>query len=133
MKTIRILILEDDLLTLSTILARLFELEESLVGKTDFAVTIFSEFSEVAKYLNNNADTDFDVILLDRDSKEGGSFHVLDIEKFGVNKIIAISTQPEYNAVVEKLGVTRTVRKDYSNLDDFGNRLIDEIMKLLGL
>lgn len=129
MKTIRVLILEDDLQTLSAITAALFELEESLVGKMDFAVTIFSEYKEVERYLNRQAEPGFDIILLDRDSKEGGSFHALDIKKFGIEKIIAISTQPEYNAEIEKLGVTRTVRKDYSDLDDFGRRLIDEIIK----
>ena len=44
MKTVRILILEDDLETLSVLLRRIYELEEKLLAmKNDIAVTIFSE------------------------------------------------------------------------------------------
>lgn len=34
------------------------------------------------------------MILLDRDCKIAGSFHILDIEKFGVHKIISILSTP---------------------------------------
>ena len=132
MTTIRILILEDDLKTLSAILDALSELEESFYEKRiDFAITVFSEYSSVENYLNHIDDPNFDIILLDRDCKLGGSFHAIDVEKFGADKFIAISTQPEYNEEAGKLGVGRTVRKDYEHLDEFCTQLIEEIKKLI--
>lgn len=128
MKTIRILILEDDLKTLSIITGGLFELEEKLFDThIDFAVTVFSEYSSVEDYLNKMDDPEFDIILLDRDCKLGGSFHAINIQKFGPEKFISISTQPEYNEAASKMGVTRTVQKDYKDLDRFQSNLVEEI------
>lgn len=132
MKTIRVLILEDDLKTLAIIMDGLFKLEESLIDRhIDFAVTVFSEYSQVEDYLNQIQEPNFDIILLDRDCKLGGSFHVINIKKFGADKFIAISTQPEYNETVIKMGVQRVVRKDYKQLDKFVVDLIYEIKNIL--
>lgn len=127
MKTTRILILEDDLKTLSVIMDSLFELEEELIDKTDFAVTAFSEYTQVENYLNKIEKTNFDIILLDRDCKMCGSFHILDFEQFGKNKIISISSTPQWNEEAKATGIDRIVPKDYSNLKDFGKKLIEEI------
>lgn len=132
MKTIRILILEDDLKTLSVIMDGLFKLEESLIDRQiDFAVTTFSEYNQVQDYLNQIQEPNFDIILLDRDCKLGGSFHVINIQKFGADKFIAISTQPEYNETAMKMGVQRVVRKDYKNLDEFAVNLTNEIKSMI--
>jgi len=134
MKTIRILILEDDLETLTKIMEGLTKLENSMIGERfDFALTIFSEYTQVEDYLNHIEEPNFDVILLDRDCKLGGSFHVINIKKFGVDKFIAISTQPEYNATVAKLGIKRIVRKDYEKLSEFAGDLMVEIKSLIKL
>lgn len=133
MKTTRVLILEDDLETLSVIMKSLFTLEEELVNKPDFAVTVFSEYTQVEDYLNKIESPNFDIILLDRDCKMCGSFHVLDFEKFGKDKIISISSTPEWNEEAEAAGIKIIVPKDYSNLDDFGGRLIPEIKSLINL
>ncbi len=131
MKTTKILILEDDLKTLSVITNGLFNLEEKLFDKhINFAVTVFSEYLSVENYLNEIKDPDFDVILLDRDCKLGGSFHAINIEKFGADKFIAVSTQPEYNEAAKKMGVARTVRKDYKDLGGFCANLMEEIERL---
>lgn len=132
MKTTRVLILEDDLKTLATIMDSLFELEEELVGKTDFAVTVFSEYIEVETYLNEIGNPTFDIILLDRDCKLCGSFHALDFEKFGKDKIISISSTPQWNEEAKAAGISRIVPKDYSNLEDFGMRLIEDVKNNLG-
>lgn len=132
MKTIRILILEDDLKTLSVITGGLFELEESLLDEQiDFAVTVLSEYTSVEAYLNQLKNPNFDIILLDHDCKLGGSFHAVDIKKFGAEKFIAISTQPEYNEKASKMGVRRVVRKDYGLLDNFSTQLTGVINKLI--
>jgi hypothetical protein len=110
----------------------LFKLEESLIDKRiDFAVTTFSEYTQVQDYLNQIQEPNFDIILLDRDCKLGGSFHVINIKKFGADKFIAISTQPEYNETAVKMGVQRVVRKDYKQLDEFAINLVDEIRSMI--
>jgi len=132
MKTKRILILEDDLKTLSVVTSGLFDLEESLFDKRiNFAVTVFSEYSSVENYLNQIEEPNFDIVLLDRDCKLGGSFHAINVQKFGADKFITISTQPEYNEAAKKMGVTRSVRKDYKRLDDFRSLLIKEISQMI--
>lgn len=124
MQTIRILILEDDLETLSVLTNRLFLLEKNLINK-DIAVTIFSEYTQVENYLNKD-DYDPDLIILDYDCKACGCFHALDFNKFNPEKIIAISTQPEYNLKVIEKGAIEC-RKDLSRLNEWGDKVIDLI------
>lgn len=134
MKTIRILVLEDDLETLSILLNKLSlfekELEESTSPK-DFSVVTLSEYTQVEEYINKNKEFKFDAVLLDRDCKVGGSFHVLDLEAVGADKIISISSIPQYNEDAVKRGVKRVVWKDYQNLGEFSDKVIDELRKLL--
>lgn len=130
MKTIRILILEDDLETLSLILKKLHLLEEELEHvelPKDFSVVTLSEYTQVEEFINKSDKLDFDIILLDRDCKAGGSFHVLDIERFGADKIISISSIPSYNEEAKQRGVTRVVYKNYQNLDKFSSDVISEV------
>lgn len=134
MKTIRILILEDDLETLSLILKKLHLLEKKLESSNspkDFSIVTLSEYTQVEEFINKSEKLNFDVILLDRDCKAGGSFHVLDIERFGVDKIISISSVPDYNEEAKSRGITRTVWKDYQNLDDFSDQVIEEVKSLM--
>ncbi len=132
MITKRILILEDDLKTLAVIMDELFRLEQGLIDKQiDFAVTVFSEYNQVQDYLNQIQEPNFDIILLDRDCKLGGSFHVINIKKFGADKFIAISTQPEYNETAIKMGVKRIIRKDYKRLSEFAANLSAEIKSII--
>lgn len=121
-----ILILEDDIRTLCAILNKLALLEH--YQPYSFALTILTDYTQVEKYINNNPEAEFDIILLDRDCRLGGSFHVLEVERLGVDKVISISSVPEYNEQAKKRGVTKSVLKDYSNLDPF----VDEVAKLIG-
>ncbi len=133
MRTIRVLILEDDLETLSVIMSTLKRLEKNLLesaNKSDIAVTVFSEYTQVEDYLNKLGKPNFDVILLDRDCKLGGSFHALDFEKFGVDKIVGISSVPAYNGNLTGLGVTKIVGKDYMQLDKFSEGLLETLTRL---
>jgi hypothetical protein len=130
MKTYRILILEDDLETLACLLKELYLLEERLGQKV--AVTIFSEYWQVEDYLNTSPKEKFEIILLDRDCKAGGSFHVLDFEKFKEAQIIGISSIPKYNQDLLEKGITKIVHKDYQNLKTFSLKvttLIEELIK----
>lgn len=134
MKTIRILILEDDLETLSLLLKKLHILEEKLASSTspmEFSTVTLSEYTQVEELINKSMNLDFDVILLDRDCKAGGSFHVLDIERFGPDKVISISSVPDYNEEAKRRGITRIVHKDYQNLEAFSEKVIEEIKDLI--
>lgn len=116
-----ILILEDDLETLSVIFRVLSE------SKIDFAPIVLSTYEQVEKFVNPS-DMNFDLILLDRDCALGGSFHALDIKKFGPDKIIGISSVPKYNLDLLKLGVKTIVTKDYKNLELFASNLMKQII-----
>lgn len=121
MKLVRILILEDDLSTLSKLLEKLSELEDRLTRERqiEFSVVILSEYKQVEKYINKDPQPEFDIILLDRDCVLGGSFHTLDFKKFDLNKIVGISSVPEYNEQLRKMGVSKIIHKDYQRLDEF--------------
>lgn len=121
-----ILILEDDLKTLSKILNRLAKLEED--QPFYFSLVVLTDYIQVEDYVNNNPKAEFDIILLDRDCKLAGSFHVLDLERFGADKVIAISSVPEYNVDAQKRGVKKVVYKDYQYLDKFA----EEVVKTIG-
>lgn len=120
-----ILILEDDLETLSVIFRVLFE------TKIDFAPVVFSTYEQVERVLNTS-DLKFDLILLDRDCAMGGSFHALDFEKFGVDKIIGISSVPPYNEQLLKIGVKVVINKEYQDLEKFAAELKNQIGKKYG-
>ena len=125
----KILILEDDLQTLSVIMTTLAQTEDEF--GVELATVQLSEYTQV-EYLNTK-DAQFDVIILDHDCKLAGSFHVLDIAKFGPGAIIAISTQPEYNQKALDRGVTEVVRKDYIDLDKFSHELTMAVERILSL
>ena len=134
MESIRILILEDDLETLSILLKKLYELEEDLLAKgrnRDIAVTVFSEYTQVEDYLNKIIKPEFDVVLLDRDCKLGGSCTAQKETNVDVKKIISISSVPEYNEKARKFGVTGVIHKDYKSLEKFSNKVIALVAKLV--
>lgn len=136
MITLRILILEDDLETLSILLNKLSLLEKEFENSSspkDFSVVTLSEYTQVEEYINKNKEFKFDAVLLDRDCKVGGSFHVLNLETIGADKIISISSIPQYNEDAGKRGVKRVVWKDYQDLAEFSDKVIDELRELLSL
>jgi len=124
-----ILILEDNLKVLSKILDRLFELENN--QPYDFSVIVLTNYLQVEEYANNNPKAHFDIILLDRDCKLGNSFHVLDIERFGAEKVIAISSIPEYNKELKQRGVKKIILKDLRHIDKFSEKVVGEIEKII--
>lgn len=126
MVRVRILILEDDTKTLLSILSVLDNLEKNI----DFSITILPDYQKVDKYINHGEEK-YDVVLLDRDCKLGGSFHILDLSRFDIEKIIAISSVPDYNQQLATKGVKYIVGKDYSNLKDFELRLRQILSSML--
>ena len=121
MKSFNILILEDDLKTLSIIMSVLAQIEEEL--KYNFMVTVYSIYKDVEEIVNRGDSKRYDIILLDRDCKLGGSFHILDIEKFEPKKIIAISAVSNYNEEALARGARCAITKDHDNLQLFAIQL----------
>lgn len=124
-----ILILEDNLKVLSRILDGLFELEQD--QPFDFSVIVLTNYQQVEEYVNNNPKAQFDIILLDRDCKLNNSFHILDIERFGADKVIAISSVPEYNQETKQRGVKREVLKDLQHIDEFATKVVKEVKRMI--
>ena len=124
-----ILILEDDLRTLSKLLEKLAKLEDD--QPYSFSLIILTDYTMVEEFINKDPMPKIDLILLDRDCKLGGSFHVLDIEKIGAEKIISISSVPEYNQQAKKRGVKKVIQKDYAMLEKFTDDVIREIENFL--
>jgi len=120
-----ILILEDNLKVLSKILDRLFVLENDQVF--ELCVMVLTTSSQVENYVNSNPKANFDIILLDRDCKIGGSFHVLDIERFGKEKIIGISSIEEFNKELKQKGITKIILKDLKDMDKFADEVVREL------
>ena len=120
-----ILILEDNLKVLSRILDGLFELEQD--QPYDFSVIVLTTHKQVEDYVNTNPKAQFDIILLDRDCKLNNSFHILDIERFGADKVISISSVPEYNKQAKQKGVKRVILKDLKDIDEFAEKVVKEI------
>lgn len=125
----RILILEDNLVVLSKILDKLATLEQN--GVFDFSLVVLTDYKQVEDYVNKNPEAAFDIILLDRDCKLNGSFHVLDIERFGPEKVIAISSVPKWNQQVQERGVTKVIEKDFLNLDEFADNVVKTIAEVI--
>ena len=130
MQTYKILILEDDFEAVSKIMAELYNLEGHF-APMDFDVTVLSTYEAVEKLINPQGSDAYDVILLDRDCKMAGSFHILDMEKFGVHKIISISSTPTWNEEARARGVTRVVPKSFSDLEGFAKNIMVEIKGIL--
>lgn len=130
LKAYKILILEDDFEAVSKIMAELYNLEGYFAPK-DFDVTVLSTYESVEKLINPQNKNAYDVILLDRDCKLAGSFHILDMEKFGVDKIISISSTPTWNEEAKARGVTRIVPKSFSDLEGFAKEVAEEIKNIL--
>ncbi len=125
----RILILEDNLLVLSKILEKLSVLEGD--QPFDLSLTILTDYLQVENFINANPEVKFDLIIMDRDDKMNRSFHVLDIERFGVEKVIAISSVPKWNNELKDRGVTKVIEKDLSDIDAFAEKVTRTIGEVL--
>lgn len=126
----RLLLLEDDLEAAGKILAALHRIEPHL-APYDLDVTLLSTCQAVEDLVNARAEAAYDVILLDRDCKLDGSFHVLDIERFGADRVISISSNREWNRLAEARGVAQVVPKSFSDLDGFAMAIGQAVLALL--
>lgn len=124
-----VLILEDNLLALGKIMEKLALVEQE--QPYDVATIQLSSAKQVEDYINSNPKAAFDVILLDGDCKINQSFHIFNIERFGPEKVIAISSVPKWNEEAQKRGVQKVIEKDFFHLDDFAQRVAKEVQHML--
>lgn len=124
-----ILILEDNLKVLSKLLDKLYKLEGD--QPNELSVIILTNGQQVEDYINSNPRADFDIALLDFDDKLGESFHRLEIERLGPEKIISISSVPKWNEEAQKRGVKRIILKDFADMDGFSEKVVSEIADML--
>ena len=124
-----ILILEDNLHVLSVLLEKLYALEGD--QSNELSVMILTNSVQVKEYINSNQKAVFDVIILDRDCKLNKSFHIVDLERLGVEKVISISTVVEYNDEAGLRGVTKVVEKDLRDIDTFANEVVRLVAQMI--
>jgi hypothetical protein len=127
---INLLILEDDFEAVAEILLALRQVEAQLLPD-QLIVSVFTDYETVETRLNPLPPDYFDVILLDRDCAIGGSFHVMDLEKFGLEKVISISSTPQWNREAQARGVVRVVPKTFGDITGFASKVADEVRDLL--
>lgn len=133
-RTIRVLLLEDDLETVTVLTHRLYLLEQEMEKhEMDLSLVVLSEYSMVEHYINPDEKHSYDIVLLDRDCKVGGSFHALNLEKFDVDRVIAISSTPQWNEEAKVRGVHRVVLKTYNDLNNFAEEVLTHIRNILSL
>lgn len=124
-----ILILEDNLKVLSKLLDKLYALEGD--QPNELSVIVLTNHQQVSDYVNSNPKAEFDIVLLDYDDKIGRSFHILDIEKFGPEKVIGISSVPKWNIEAQKRGVKKVILKDYAKMDEFADQVVKEVAEMI--
>lgn len=128
-REVRVLVLEDDLEALELILRVLKEV--SIEKRVMIGVTALPDYVQTEEFINKNPQIKFDILLLDRDCYLGGSFHNVNLDNFDINKVISISSVPEWNRKAKEMGVKRVVYKDYDDLEYFAKSLKREILDLI--
>lgn len=126
-----VLVLEDNLYAVAALMKQLGILEDILLDHgRDLHVTVYptAEYVELV----NISSVRVDAIVLDRDDKQGGSFHAIDIKKFGPERIIATSAVDEWNRLLAKQGVTRVAQKDFLDLDAWAQEVVKHIREITG-
>lgn len=125
-----VLVLEDDLEVAGKLLQAFHRMEPHL-APYDLDVTLLSTSSSVERLVNQVFDRDYAVIILDRDCKAAGSFHVLDFDRFGKENIISISSTPEWNRSANASGIPHIIPKSFNQLDEFASDVAEKVLALL--
>lgn len=136
MKTIRVLILEDDLKACQAILKALEEVEFEAIKKgIELSALVFQERVFVEEFVNQREWTGEEIVFLDREANKGqaGNFHDLDFEKFDKDRIISISSVPDFNEDARKRGINRVVQKDFTKMEEFGERVKKQVGDIVGV
>ncbi len=118
------------------ILKVLEEVEFEAIKKgVELSALVFQERVFVEEFVNQREWTGEEIVFLDREADKGqaGNFHDLDFEKFDKDRIISISSVPDFNEDARKRGINRVVQKDFTKMDEFGEKIERELRVILGL
>ena len=122
------LILEDNPVILGNIAFLLQKIETAY--PVQFNPVSFPTVQEAKQYIREQKPT-FDIILLDRNDKSGDSFHTIDLETLGIDKIISISSVPRNNEEARARGISKVVLKRYDELEIFTKELEAQLIAIV--
>jgi hypothetical protein len=129
MSDLRVLVLEDDLEALEHIMCVLKEVSleiQKLIG-----VTVLPDYVQTEEFVNKNPQIKYDILRLDRDCFLGGSFHTVNLNNFDKDKVISISSVPDWNKEAKDKGIRTIVYKDFDDLEYFHKFLKREILRII--
>lgn len=129
-KLYSLLLLEDDLEVAGKLLLALHRIEPHL-APYDLDVTHLSTSTSVEELVNGFPERSYDVVLMDRDCKMNGSFHVLDVSRVCPQSIISISSTPMWNQMASENGISHIVPKSFNDLDGFASTAANKVLELL--
>lgn len=118
------------------ILKALEELEFEAIKKgVELSALVLQECVFVEEFVNQRDWTGEEIVFLDREADKGqaGSFHDLDFEKFDKDRIISISSVPDFNEDARKQGIHRVVQKDFTKMDEFEEKIEEELRGILNI
>ena len=123
-----ILILEDMPYVIEGLIREIRDLESELNEK--FEIYTYTTSREVKQIVNQQPAGSYDVIILDRNAPDG-SFHELDIAKFGPGKVISISSIDSFNENMKIQGVEHTAHKRHDQLELFFAQVREAVEEIL--
>lgn len=126
MSQLRVLLIEDNPIVISGL--------RRAISKNFANAKLLSVTSpdEVLAKVNNQPAGSWDIILLDFVYSAGtGNFHVFDIEKFGPQRVISISSTGFGNEAAQARGVTHVKPKSYLHFNKFLRDTIDEMKSMI--
>ena len=126
MKKLRVLLIEDNPIVISGL--------RRAITKNFANAEVLSVTSpdEVLAKVNNQPVGSWEIILLDFVYSAGtGNFHVFDIEKFGPQRVISISSTGFGNQAAQSRGVTHVKPKSYLHFNKFLRDTIEEMSSMV--
>lgn len=126
MKKLRVLLIEDNPIVISGL--------RRAITKNFANAEVLSATSpdEVLAKVNNQPVGSWEIILLDFVYSAGtGNFHVFDIEKFGPQRVISISSTGFGNQAAQSRGVTHVKPKSYLHFNKFLRDTIEEMSSMV--
>lgn len=124
----RIALLEDDLYFVDLLSPALLAIEDMIGEKIDIEHVVTQR--AVENGINSQDANYFDAIVLDYFAQDG-TFHVFDIEKFGPEKVVAISSIADKNTKAQERGVTRSVQKNRFKLGSSVQSIVAHVSEIL--
>jgi len=129
MQSKAVLILEDNPAVLAVLTSVIRELADT--AGTVIHIITHATVRAAAVYFAEHPGQQFDAVLLDRNDRDGASFHDLPFESLGLDKVISISSVPRHNAAALRRGAAAAVDKEYEDISAFAAAVQNELEAVL--